>query len=241
MGPLCTEYDCRSVNALAIDDSGKLYAGGEFTTAGGVSANNIAVWDGISWSTLGSGMNEGFPETIVRALAFDGSGNLYAGGAFTTAGVASANNMASWDGSSWSPLGSGMDRPVYALAVEVENNLYAGGHFDTAGGRPSAGIALWLQTLTANFSGSPRWGWSTLTVNFDNWSTGDFDTCLWDFGDGASSTFCGNPSHEYTKVDVYSVSLEVGGTGGSDSELKGDYITVPKKYPNFVPYVARNN
>ena len=34
---------------------GSLYAGGGFTTAGGVAANNIAKWDGTtsSWSALG--------------------------------------------------------------------------------------------------------------------------------------------------------------------------------------------
>ena len=34
-----------------------LYAGGEFTIAGGVTANYIAKWDGNAWSALGSGMN----------------------------------------------------------------------------------------------------------------------------------------------------------------------------------------
>ena len=34
-----------------------LYAGGYFTTAGGVPANYIAKWDGSAWSALGSGMN----------------------------------------------------------------------------------------------------------------------------------------------------------------------------------------
>ncbi len=63
------------VVALAVDEDGNLYAGGGFTTAGGVAANRIAKWDGASWSALGSGMNGG-----VRALAVDGSGNLYAGG-----------------------------------------------------------------------------------------------------------------------------------------------------------------
>ena len=44
------------VHALAVSGS-NLYAGGEFTTAGGVSANRIAKWDGNSWTALGSGMN----------------------------------------------------------------------------------------------------------------------------------------------------------------------------------------
>ena len=38
---------------------------------------------------VGSGMNDS-----IRALAFDGSGNLYAGGYFTTAGAVSATRIA---------------------------------------------------------------------------------------------------------------------------------------------------
>jgi hypothetical protein len=57
-----------------------LYAGGDFTTAAGVAATNIAQWNGTSWSALGSGMNN-----TVSALAVSASA-LYAGGAFTTAG-----------------------------------------------------------------------------------------------------------------------------------------------------------
>ena len=41
-----------------MDDAGNLYAGGFFTTAGEVSANYIAKWDGAAWSPLGIGMND---------------------------------------------------------------------------------------------------------------------------------------------------------------------------------------
>jgi hypothetical protein len=126
------------VYALAVDAAGNLYAGGDFTAAGGVSANRIAIWDGNAWSALGSGMND-----PVNALAVDAAGNLYAGGRFTTAGGASANHIATWDGSAWSALGSGMDGPVYALAVDGAGNLYAGGGFTTAGTHASAQVARW--------------------------------------------------------------------------------------------------
>ena len=57
-----------------------LYAGGDFTTAGGVPANYIAKWDGTSWSSLASEVGDG-----VHVLTFIGT-SLYAGGVFTTAG-----------------------------------------------------------------------------------------------------------------------------------------------------------
>jgi hypothetical protein len=129
-----------NVVALAVSGT-NLYAGGHFTSAGGVPANYIAKWDGTSWSALGSGLNYS-----VFALAISGT-NLYAGGEFTVAGGVAANYIARWDGSSWSALGSGMGGSGFAGQVFVtalaasDNFLYAGGLFTTAGGKSSAYVA----------------------------------------------------------------------------------------------------
>ena len=77
----------------------------------------------------------------VRALAVSGN-TLYAGGSFTTAGTATANGIAQWNGTSWSALGTGMNDAVWALAVSG-SALYAGGYFTTAGGTPANHIAQW--------------------------------------------------------------------------------------------------
>jgi PKD repeat protein len=212
------------VRALTVDSDGNLYAGGNFSTAGGAVANNIAMWDGASWSALGSGIGGDYP--FVRALAVDGEGNLYAGGEFTTAGGVIADNIAKWDGSGWSDLGSGMNDEVRVLMFDGTGNLYAGGQFTIAGGKPSAHIGLWITSITAAFSGSPLLGVAPLTVDFTNYSSGNFDTCSWDFGDGGTSSSCGNPSYEYTTAGVYTVSLEASGPGGSTIETKTDYIAV---------------
>ena len=130
------------VLALAADGSGNLFAGGRFTAAGGLSASKIAKWSGSEWSALGSGISDGFL-LRVYALAVDGAGNLYVGGGFTTAGGASATNIAKWNGSGWSTLGPGVDNTVKALACDGSGNLYAGGLFHAAGSVTGNCIAVW--------------------------------------------------------------------------------------------------
>ena len=69
----------------------------------------------------------------VHATAVDDYGNLYIGGEFTIAGEVFATNIAKWDGSRWSALGSGIDGNVVALLVSG-SDLYAAGWFTNAGG-----------------------------------------------------------------------------------------------------------
>src|SRR5262245_47607892 len=73
----------------------------------------------------------------------DGSGPaLYVGGSFTIAGDVWASNIAKWNGTSWSALGSGTNGDVFALTV-YNGNLIAGGGFSTAGGVTVNCIAQW--------------------------------------------------------------------------------------------------
>ena len=92
-----------------------------------------------NWVSLG-----GVPGATgaVNAAVVDGLGNLYIGGNFTVVGNTIANYIAQWNGSSWSPLGSGMNSWVYALAVSG-STLYAGGYFTTADGSAANYIAQW--------------------------------------------------------------------------------------------------
>ena len=92
-----------------------------------------------NWVSMGGLSGAGFP---VYATVVDGAGNLYIGGAFTTVGEISANYVATWNGSGWSPLGTGMNSNVFALAVSG-NELYAGGQFTTADGSAANYIAKW--------------------------------------------------------------------------------------------------
>jgi hypothetical protein len=107
--------------------SGKMLA-----AVSGESGTNVIAYqyDGSAWSIAGSGGEYSalnFAQTgmndLVYALAIDSSGNLYAGGAFTTAGGTTVNNIAKWNGTSWSALGAGISGGVYALAIDSSGNL----------------------------------------------------------------------------------------------------------------------
>ncbi len=126
---------------------GVLIAGGDFYVTQDVTRlNNIAAWDGSRWQPLGGGVrHDGCPgpecwEQVSALTTFDDK--LIAGGKFLFAGNHAANNIGSWDGADWAPLGSGTDAWVFC-AKTVGQDLYVGGMFETAGGLPSRGIARW--------------------------------------------------------------------------------------------------
>ena len=129
------------VHAFAIAGS-DVYVGGNFMNAAGIpEADDIAKWNGIAWSALGSdGTGDGAIYCCdVAALAFSGT-DLYVGGNIILDTVsASGLNIAKWSGSAWSALGSGMDlnSPVDALAV-LGGNLFIGGGFTDAAGIQAA-------------------------------------------------------------------------------------------------------
>ncbi|MBN4061813.1 PKD domain-containing protein [Bacteroidales bacterium AH-315-I05] len=63
------------------------------------------------------------------------------------------------------------------------------------------------------------------TVNFTDLSQNNPVSWSWDFGDGNTSTQQ-NPTHTYQNNGVYTVTLIATNAGGSDTEVKTNYITV---------------
>lgn len=123
------------VTALAVHQN-RLIAAGYFSSIGGVAANSIAAWDGVSWSPLGAGL-QGAP----WALAVY-NGDLYVGGYITSAGGVAVNEIARWNGSTWQACGVGTDDAVYTMCVH-DGKLVVGGAFTSAGGTPRSRIATW--------------------------------------------------------------------------------------------------
>jgi len=129
--------------ALASNGS-NTYVGGEFLTAGGVAANNLAIWNGMTWQAFGTGTNG-----RVNAIAVASNGDVYAGGNFTQIDGVNANNIAKWNGTTWQALGTGTDAPVLAIEVDEYDVVYIGGTFATAGGITVNNIASWNGSWSA--------------------------------------------------------------------------------------------
>jgi Secretion system C-terminal sorting domain len=125
------------INELEVYN-GHLYAAGQFSSAGGINANNIAKYDGITWSNVD--LNGSFNSQVVCLKVFNNE--LYAGGYFTMVGSTPSNRIAKWNGTSWSAVGSGFDDVVMDLNV-VNGELYAGGYFLNSGNIPVRYIAKW--------------------------------------------------------------------------------------------------
>jgi cysteine-rich repeat protein len=230
------------VRALAVFDDGDgpaLYAGGGFTTAGGVPANSIARWDGSNWSALGSGTNS----TVLALAVFDaGSGPaLYAGGGFTIAGGLPANRIARWDGSSWSALASGVGNSVHALAVFNDGAgpaLYAGGIFTTAGGVPANRIAKWDgSSWSALGSGMQGTGVVALTAFDDGGGPALYAGGHFDHAGGVPASFIAQwdgsswlALRSAVNHAVYALAVSDDGDGGP-TLYAGGYFTTAGGFP----------
>lgn len=173
------------VTVLKKGPDGSIYAGGNFTLAGGVANTAyIAKWNGSAWQPLGTGMVGG----PVWAIEFDAAGNLYAGGDFTSAsGVANTARVAKWNGSAWSALGTGVagSSGVYAMAFDSYGVLYIGGNFTSVGGVGANYVAKWNgSTWSALGSGAGGIVWTLVADNNGNVYVGGQFTTI----DGVSAT-----------------------------------------------------
>jgi PKD repeat protein len=86
-----------------------------------------------------------------------------------------------------------------------------------------------LEPLVANFTSDKVINDNT-AIQFLNTTSGDYSSVEWDFGDGSTSTD-ENPTHTYTSVGRYSVTLTVSGSLGVKSKLGDNYIYIPVLAP----------
>jgi hypothetical protein len=149
-----------------------LYAAGMFVQAGGISATNIARWDGHTWHSLGDGLGAfGLGADIFQVFSLAKHNNeLYAGGLFPRSGEVGVINLARWTGTTWEQVGGGVSGgggsvywfdgqtgylhsgAVYALNSSAAG-LMVGGDFTIAGETGATNIAVWDGTNWAAIGG----------------------------------------------------------------------------------------
>jgi hypothetical protein len=136
------------IYALTADSNGVLYAGGQFINMDGIpAADHVAAYDG-SWHAMGNGggPSVGAVDSYVRALAAHGT-DVYVGtDSVNVGGVAKADHVARWNGSTWSAVGANAANNagwfptsafIYSLKT-YQNLVFATGSFQNADGVATA-------------------------------------------------------------------------------------------------------
>ena len=124
------------INAIAVK-GGILYVGGDFraTRNGNLIGEQVARWNGTSWSGLGDGLQANF--FGVEDLILAGDRGLVATGWFDTSGDTRVEKLAYFDGTRWYPLGPGLHNDVVGDTGRTlfwdNGTVYVGGLFDQAG------------------------------------------------------------------------------------------------------------
>jgi hypothetical protein len=116
--------------------------GGPFDHAGGVPAQDIALWDGAAWHAFAD-ERAGGPDTLAVI-----GGALYAGGWWPVPGAppSQRTGILRWDDPAWVTVGQNFPNDdVFAFAV-YQGQIYAGGYFANAGNFSIARFdgAAWL-------------------------------------------------------------------------------------------------
>ncbi len=146
--------------------AGRMWVGGLFATADGVTVNNFTYTDGTTFyalPTTGTVGTNGLVEQLV-CIPFVG---VFLAGSFTTAGGVSCLRIAWWDKSQYYALGSGLALSNSSLALGPNGELWAdGGPTDAS---PADDLGFWLGNTW--FPNDSNWvgdqGYSAVTVGKD--------------------------------------------------------------------------
>jgi len=133
------------VTSLTVDGAGSVYAGGTFTTIGGLSRNYVAKLSATGTGAAAASWSAAL-DSFVYTLALDAHGGLYAGGVFDNVGAAPRAHLArlsTIDGAlddDWNATADG--DWVTSLASVGNDALAVGGNFTVIGDVPRTGFAL---------------------------------------------------------------------------------------------------
>jgi uncharacterized delta-60 repeat protein len=127
-------FNYGSIHAIALDSSGHIYVGGDFTSYNGLPQKCLIRLnpDGTKDTTfdIGTGFN-----TIVYKISLDSNNKIYVGGQFTTYKGLTQNRLIRLkpDGSKDATfdIGTGFNGKVQSIALDPSGYIYVGGSFTT--------------------------------------------------------------------------------------------------------------
>ena len=139
-------------SGLHIDSDGTFFVGFNFTATGpGFNLNRVACWNGTTWQELSGGVQPQFVggQASVREITRLPTGELLVGGRFHSAGPTVASSIATWNGTGWSAMGSGVGQtsstfePVWTSTNLPDGRLFVAGDLRDAGLKSARQMAVW--------------------------------------------------------------------------------------------------
>ncbi len=163
----------------------------------------------------------------VPVAYFEADTNAVAAGTNARFYDLSANQPGSWSWDFGDGSSSSSQNPThkYQTAGTYTVKLVVANSYGTDSITIQDFIEVYQAPPVADFIASKTTLLDGQTVQFIEQSQGIVDDFLWDFGDGNTST-SGYPTHSYNTPGIYTVSLTVSNSSGSDTITKTDLITV---------------
>ncbi len=148
---------------------GRVYVGGTFTTANGVTVNGICYWDGAAntFVAMGSGVN--IAGNFLDVIKIAPNGDVWIGGNFTTVDGGASDGLGKWDVSAgtWIQFTNGApgDR-IFAIDIDSAGRIYIGGTFTNWDGDADADNIAQSTDDGANWTALDTGGASAVVVDF---------------------------------------------------------------------------
>jgi uncharacterized repeat protein (TIGR01451 family) len=136
------------------------------------------------------------------------------GASFVSGGNAVSGGVVSWTLPTLAGGTATQMSFVVTATTTISNSDYrvsASGGISATGAMPV--VTVVLPSPEADFSADPQTGLIPLTVTFNN-NSREATSFQWRFGNGITSTLI-NPTHTYTQIGVYTVTLNAYGPAGS--------------------------
>jgi len=132
-----------SVRSIVVQADGKILVGGQFSSIGGQSRNNIARLDPAMGRADSFDPNATGGSGEIESIAVQADGKILAGGYFTSIGGQQRNYIARLDpttglADSFNPNASS---PVWAITLQADGKILVGGSFNSIGGQTRGKIA----------------------------------------------------------------------------------------------------